>query len=135
MKINGKAPFVIVSFINWYMNRYKISHEITFNFEDIYGISSYSSEKVIDLTGGPNLTLGTFSYDYLEKDPGLEITLYTKSYEYIKRFYPHKPNTLLHTFVHEMVHYEQFRDTGDAHHIDIDDRIEQLIKEFNGEKH
>ncbi len=133
IKIKGKAPFVIISFINWYMNRYKISHEITLIFDDVYGVYD-SGKKVIDLnlvTSEIGVALGTFSFNTNPNlDPDLEITLYTKSHELIKKYHPHLPYTLLYTFVHEMVHYEQFRDIGDVNHKGIDARTEHLIKEF-----
>jgi len=115
------------------MNKYEITHELTLIFDDAYGHSGFPHTRVIDLSvaeQGTGLSLGTFTYD-IGPDPELEILLYTKSYEFIKKCHPHLPYTLLYTFVHEMVHYEQFRDHGGCGHYCIDNRIEQLMREFN----
>ncbi len=128
--IIGEAPEGHVAFIDWYSIHHGIFHNLTFKFVDAYGAYSVSGKTIECLETMDPVNIITAGSLIRDSFRCLRIVIYTKAPELIANFQPTWNLSPLHTLVHEIVHYEQFRTNGKVHHNGIDNRIEILLQEF-----
>ena len=140
IKIKGACPRELMSFIYWYARHHGINHKLTVKFVDAYGhhevarvfSSGVRNKLIFDLSQVPHpITLViTGQFDF-RKDQKQVITIYNKSPAVMVMHHKSaKRASLLDTLSHEIVHYEQFKTTGDCHHYGLTERADELIKEF-----